>query len=63
MVAFVAATLADAELNIIDLKLGRNRSGQTAMMAFSLEQPVPASVVAKLTAAPGILDALAITQD
>jgi D-3-phosphoglycerate dehydrogenase len=63
MVAFVAATLADAELNIIDLKLGRNRSGHTAMMAFSLEQPVPASVVATLTAAPGILDALAITQD
>ncbi|HEY2302149.1 MAG TPA: phosphoglycerate dehydrogenase [Acidimicrobiales bacterium] len=63
MVAFVSTTVAAAALNIIDLKLGRNRSGQTAMMAFSLEQPVPASVVAALKAAPGILDALAITQD
>ena len=33
------------------------------MMAFSFEQPVPASVVAALKATPGILDALAITQD
>ena len=62
MVAFVAATVAEAELNIIDLKLGRNRSGQTAMMALSLEQPVPPSVVASLKASPGILDALAITE-
>ncbi len=63
MVAFVTATVARANLNIIDLKLGRNRSGQTAMMALSLEQTVAPTVVEALRAGPGILDALAIIQD
>jgi D-3-phosphoglycerate dehydrogenase len=63
MVAFVTATVADAKLNIIDLKLGRSRNAQTAMMALSLEQPVPPDVVATLLESPGILDAIAITEE
>ena len=62
MVAYVAATIGDAGLNIIDLKLGRSRSGGTAMMAFSFDQPLPASVVDRLRGAPGILDAVAIVE-
>jgi D-3-phosphoglycerate dehydrogenase len=63
MVAFVTGTVAAADLNIIDLKLGRNRSGQTAMMALSFDQTVPPAVVEALKAGPGILDAFAITQE
>jgi hypothetical protein len=62
MVAYVAATIGDAGLNIIDLKLGRSRSGGTAMMAFSFDQPLPASVVDRLNGAPGILHAVAIVE-
>ncbi len=62
MVALVAAILRDAGLNIVDLKLGRSRTGGTAMMALSFDHPVPAKVVDALLAAPGILDAIAITE-
>jgi D-3-phosphoglycerate dehydrogenase len=62
MVAYVASTIGEAGLNIIDLKLGRSRSGGTAMMAFSFDQPLPSSVVERLTGAPGILDVVAIVE-
>ncbi len=60
MVAAVATILADAGLNISDLKLGRTGDGRTAMMALSFSQPVPAPVVDALRARPGILDAVAL---
>ena len=61
MVAAVAGIVADAGLNIVDLKLGRSAAGGTAMMALSFEQQVPGSVVAALVATPGILDAVALS--
>ncbi len=60
MVAAAATILADAGLNIVDLKLGRSAQGGTAMMALSFEAPVPAHVVTALRATPGILDAVAL---
>jgi D-3-phosphoglycerate dehydrogenase len=60
MVAAAATILADAGLNIVDLKLGRSAEGGTAMMALSFEAPVPAHVVTALRATPGILDAVAL---
>jgi D-3-phosphoglycerate dehydrogenase len=60
MVAAVATILAEAKLNILDLRLGRTGDGATAMMALSFDQPVPSSVVEQLTATPGILDAVAL---
>lgn len=60
MVAAVARTVADAALNIVDLKLGRSASGGTAMMALTFEQEVPSSVVTALRSTPGILDAVAL---
>jgi D-3-phosphoglycerate dehydrogenase / 2-oxoglutarate reductase len=62
IVAYVASTIAEAGLNIVDLKLGRSRSGGTAMMAFSFDQPPPAQVMDKLVAGPGILEAVAIVE-
>jgi D-3-phosphoglycerate dehydrogenase / 2-oxoglutarate reductase len=60
MVAAVATILAEAGLNIVDLKLGRSSEGGTAMMALSFEQAVPAEVIASLRRTPGILDAVAL---
>jgi D-3-phosphoglycerate dehydrogenase len=62
MVAAVAMILADARLNIVDLKLGRSATGGTAMMALSFEQPVPADVIVALRHTAGILDAAALTE-
>jgi D-3-phosphoglycerate dehydrogenase len=62
MVAAVASTVADAGLNIVDLKLGRSGAGGTAMMALSFEDAVPGAVVASLVATPGILDAVALAE-
>lgn len=60
MVAAVAGAIARRGLNIVDLKLGRRPTGGTALMALSLEEPVPSSVVSELAAIPGILDAVAL---
>ncbi|HET6793661.1 MAG TPA: phosphoglycerate dehydrogenase [Acidimicrobiales bacterium] len=62
MVAAVARIVADAGLNIGDLKLGRSATGGTAMMALSFEQAVPDEVVTSLVATPGILDAVALSE-
>jgi D-3-phosphoglycerate dehydrogenase len=62
VVAAVATILADAGLNIVDLKVGRSAEGGTAMMAVSFEQPVPPEVVGALRATPGILDARALAE-
>ena len=62
MVSAVAGIVAEAGLNIVDLKLGRSASGGTAMMALSFEQEVPGAVVAALVATPGILDAVALSE-
>ena len=64
MVAEVAALVAGAGLNIVDLKLGRGGEGRggTAIMALSFEQPVPGELVARLRGTPGILDARALAE-
>ena len=60
VVASVATILAEAGLNIVDLKLGRSAAGGTAMMALSFEQAVPADVVNALRGTPGIIDATSL---
>jgi D-3-phosphoglycerate dehydrogenase len=61
VVAAVATIIAEAGLNIVDLKVGRSASGGTAMMALSFEQPVPPEVVSDLRATAGVLDASALS--
>lgn len=60
MVATITRVLADAELNIVDLKLGRTGDGRTAMMAVSFDEPVPQAVLATLSATSGVLDVVAL---
>jgi D-3-phosphoglycerate dehydrogenase len=61
VVAAVAAIVAEAGLNIVDLKLGRSSAGGTAMMALSFEQPVPSTVVDSLRQVPGIFAAVGVS--
>jgi D-3-phosphoglycerate dehydrogenase len=60
MLALVTSALADARINIVDLHLGRSADRRTAIMAISLDEPVPAAVVHELSRAPGILDVVAL---
>jgi D-3-phosphoglycerate dehydrogenase len=60
MVALVTSALADAQINIVDLHLGRSVDRRTAIMVISLDDPIPAAVVHELSRAPGILDVVAL---
>jgi D-3-phosphoglycerate dehydrogenase len=62
MVALVTNALATADININDLHLGRSADKHTAIMAISLEEPVPEAVVKRLRAAPGILDVMPLAE-
>jgi len=61
MVALVTSALAAAGINIVDLHLGRSQDRRTAIMVISLDEPVPELVVRQLSGAPGILEAMALT--
>jgi D-3-phosphoglycerate dehydrogenase len=62
MVALVTSALASGGINIVDLHLGRSADRRTAIMALSLDEPVPASLVEQLGGTPGILDAIALAE-
>ena len=55
-IAAVATALAEAEINIADMAVGRSPGGATALMVIATDQPVPDQVMDRLTGAPGILD-------
>lgn len=63
MVGLVGATLADAGVNIADLRLGRGRSNDSAMMVLSTDQAVAEDVIERLATSPGILAVHTISQD
>lgn len=56
MMALVTATLAEAEVNIADMRLGRSPSGGTALAVITTDEPVPEMVRDRLAGQPGILD-------
>jgi D-3-phosphoglycerate dehydrogenase len=62
MVALVTSALAGSGININDLHLGRSSDKHTAIMAISLDEPVPDAVVKQLRATPGILEALSLSE-
>jgi len=61
MIALVAATLAEAKVNIANMALGKSPTGDTALMVLATDTAVPAEVVKGLAAEPGILDVHAVT--
>ena len=63
MVGLVGRTLAEAAVNIADLRLGRSRTDDSAMMVLSTDQAVNDEVIERLAASPGILAVHTISQD
>jgi D-3-phosphoglycerate dehydrogenase / 2-oxoglutarate reductase len=61
MIALVTTALAEASINIADLKVGRSPTGGTALMVLSVDKQVPADLVSRLAETPGILDVHAVT--
>ncbi|MDP9071585.1 MAG: phosphoglycerate dehydrogenase [Actinomycetota bacterium] len=55
MIALVSTALAEAGMNIPDLKVGRSPAGGTALMVLATDGPVPSDVIDALASAPGIL--------
>jgi len=63
MIGKVATAMGDAGINIDDMDVGTNASGEAALMVLALDQAVPPAVVAGILATPGVLDATGIDLD
>jgi D-3-phosphoglycerate dehydrogenase len=63
MIGKVASAVGDAGINIDDMDVGTNASGEAALMVLALDQAVPSTVVDAILATPGVLDAKAIDLD
>ncbi len=63
MIGRVATAVGNAGINIDDMDVGTNASGEAALMVLSTDRAVPAAVVEEIRATPGVLDAKAIDLD
>jgi len=63
MIGTVASAVGGAGINIDDMDVGTNASGEAALMVLATDRPVPADVVEAILATPGVLDAKAIDLD
>jgi D-3-phosphoglycerate dehydrogenase len=55
MIAVVATALAEANVNIDDMDVGRSREGAAALQVLATTGPVPDEVVERIRAADGIV--------
>ncbi|MGI8794795.1 MAG: phosphoglycerate dehydrogenase [Acidimicrobiales bacterium] len=55
MMAMVTAAVAEAGVNIGDMRLGRTPGGGTALAVITSDEPIPSSVVDSLQGQPGIV--------
>jgi D-3-phosphoglycerate dehydrogenase len=55
MIGAVGTALGDAGINIADMDVGRTPTPGSALMVLATTAPVPAEVIARLAAAPGII--------
>ena len=55
MIALVSGALAEAQVNIANMALGKSPTGETALMVLATDDQVPASVLERLATTPGIL--------
>jgi D-3-phosphoglycerate dehydrogenase len=62
MMALVTAAVAEAGVNIADMRLGRSPSGGTALAAISSDGPFPVELRDRLEGQPGILDVRIVNQ-
>ena len=57
MIGRVGTILGNAGANIAGMQVGRTAVGEKAVMVLSLEEPVPADVIAELDAQPDLFGA------
>jgi D-3-phosphoglycerate dehydrogenase / 2-oxoglutarate reductase len=60
MAHLVTGAVAEAGVNLDDMALGRSPEGGTALMVLATSTALPADALARLAAAPGILDVHAV---
>jgi D-3-phosphoglycerate dehydrogenase len=63
MIGQVTTALADSEINISDIHVGRSAAGESALMAIATDTPVGAEIVERIAAMPGIHLARSIALD
>jgi len=63
IIGFLGNTLGGAEINIATFALGRAQAGGDAIALISVDQEVPASVLAAIRAHAGISQAESLTFD
>ncbi|HUQ39624.1 MAG TPA: ACT domain-containing protein, partial [Acidimicrobiales bacterium] len=57
MIGVVGTLLAEAEVNIANMAVGRATGADTALMVLATDHPVPDEVLTRLSGTPGILAA------
>jgi D-3-phosphoglycerate dehydrogenase len=62
MMALVTAAVAEAGVNIADMRLGRSPAGGTALAAITSDEPFPLELRDRLADQPGILDVRIVNQ-
>lgn len=63
MIGKVATAVGNAGINIDDMDVGTNASGEAALMVLSTDRGVPLEVVDAIRGVPGVIDAKAIDLD
>jgi D-3-phosphoglycerate dehydrogenase / 2-oxoglutarate reductase len=63
MIGQVTTALADADINISDIHVGRSAAGESALMAIATDTPVGTAIVDGIAAMPGIHLARSIALD
>lgn len=63
MIGVVGTILGRAGVNISDMNVGKNVSGEAALMVLSLGSSVPLKVIEELRGEPGVIDAKPIDLD
>jgi D-3-phosphoglycerate dehydrogenase len=61
MIGRVGTILGEHDLNIGNMAVGRGEPGSRAAMVVTVDEPVPAEVLEKLTSIPGFNDARAVS--
>ena len=56
MAALVTGAVAEAQVNLADMALGRSPAGDTALMVLATDTALPEAVLERLRSSPGILD-------
>jgi D-3-phosphoglycerate dehydrogenase len=63
MIGLVGTLIGEAGVNISNMALGKSPTGEAALMVFAVDEPVPADLIVRLSAEPGIVRVHPISED